>query len=349
MTSISEIPRAMRGLDEPLLGHVPQRRHPIVAVAVATAFVVAVLVAASRPAIGLAAWLPSADWVLPQSDILEVRQFLQIRAAVNGDSARTPVVILHGMGDSSTNPGMAALCRSVSDAYPGIYVVCANVANGIASVTAPLADQVTDLAKLVRADAQLADGFHAIGLSQGGLVLRGYVERHNSPPVRRLMTICTPHAGVGTCPSSAMYKLVCPLWTLAPYTARLAFSDYWKDPTDRQTYLERSRWLADINNERVEKTASYRDNMLALERYVLVEAMNDTTVMPSVSESHGFYEWGGHGTVLTLRQTDGYREDALGLRTLDGSGRLVIERYEGDHLQFTPEFWSHTVLPHLGP
>ena len=47
--------------------------------------------------------------------------------------------------------------------------------------------------------------------------------------------------------------MVCPLWKLAPYTARLAFADYWKDASDEATYLERSRWLADINNERPQK------------------------------------------------------------------------------------------------
>ena len=72
-------------------------------------------------------------------------------------------------------------------------------------------------------------GFHAVGLSQGGLVLRGYVETRNDPPVRRLISVCSPHAGIGSCPTNSLYKLVCPLWKLAPYTARLAFADYWKD------------------------------------------------------------------------------------------------------------------------
>ena len=135
-----------------------------------------------------------------------------VAAAEVDGSKLTPVVFLHGMGDASSNPGMQSMCRTASDMYPGLYVVCANVADGLASITTPIAEQVDELADLVKADARLANGFHAVGLSQGGLVLRGYVERHNDPPVRRLISVCTPHAGISSCPSSSLYKMVCPLW-----------------------------------------------------------------------------------------------------------------------------------------
>ena len=52
--------------------------------------------------------------------------------------------------------------------------------------------------------------------------------------------------------------------------------------------MERSRWLADMNNERKEKNEAYKKEMLRLERYVLVEALDDTTMSPHASESHGF-------------------------------------------------------------
>ena len=46
----------------------------------------------------------------------------------------TPVVFMHGMGDSGSNPGMKSLCASAPSKYPGMYSVCANVANGAASI-----------------------------------------------------------------------------------------------------------------------------------------------------------------------------------------------------------------------
>ena len=140
---------------------------------------------------------------------------------------------------------------------------------------------------------------------------------------------------------------VCPLWKLAPYTAPLAFADYWKDTTDERQYLARSRWLADMNNERKEKNEAYKQQMVRLERYVLVEALKDTIIAPHASESHGFYEWGDEKTVVPLKETQGYKEDFIGLKTLDDDKKLELLTYEGEHLGFTAEWWAKNILPHL--
>eukprot|EP01048_Picozoa_sp_COSAG05_P025522 COSAG05_NODE_6529_length_943_cov_0.727488_1_plen_139_part_10 len=84
-----------------------------------------------------------------------------------------PVVFLHGMGDSGKNSGMKSLCKTASDKYPGMHSVCSNVANGMSSITTELHKQVQEFAAEVRADPKLAQGFTAVGLSQGNLVLRG--------------------------------------------------------------------------------------------------------------------------------------------------------------------------------
>ena len=80
---------------------------------------------------------------------------------------------------------------------------------------------------------------------------------------------------------------------LRPCTCRCS-----QDSTDQRQYLARSRWLADLNNERREKNDEYRRQMLRTERYILVEATNDTTISPHASESHGFYEWGSQERIV---------------------------------------------------
>mmetsp|Transcript_31411 Transcript_31411/g.101554 ORF Transcript_31411/g.101554 Transcript_31411/m.101554 type:complete len:340 (-) Transcript_31411:290-1309(-) len=263
------------------------------------------------------------------------------------------VVLLHGVGDSSTNQGMASLCDSVRQRIPGSYVVCASVAEGTASLTMSMEAQIDALAASLAADARLASGFHAIGLSQGGLVLRGYVERCVAPPVRRLITISTPHSGIGACPTGKLWAYLCPLFAWSPYGLPITFSDYWKDvAAGREAYLSSSRWLADVNNERRNQAddrrlAVRRAGMLALERYVLVEAVNDSFVVPRQSTTHGYWAWGHKGVVVPMRQTPEYREDRLGLRSLDESGRLRMFGFQGDHLEFNASFWVGAVLAQL--
>ena len=101
---------------------------------------------------------------------------------------------------------------------------------------------------------------------------------------------------------------MCGFWRklLNPYTAPLVFADYWRDPSDKEAYLTHSRFLADVNNERREGgkvdgervlNSLYRKNILGLEKYVVIEATEDTMVYPHKSESHGEYVWGRDGDV----------------------------------------------------
>ena len=289
-----------------------------------------------------AAALAFLRWPQPLADRPLV---LRVASQLSAQShAHVPVVLLHGVMDASTNRNMAALCDSVTATHAHTYVLCSSVGDGWASLT-PLAQQVEAFAASVRADARLADGFDALGLSQGSLVLRAYAQQHNAPHVRQLLTVCGPHGGIGECPSSVQGWL-CGFWASSPYTAPIAFADYWRG-TDRAEYLARSRWLADVNNEGGEKNGSYARNMRALERYVLVKASDDHVVVPAVSAQHGYWRWGTREEV-PLRETEGYLNDDLGLRTLEESGRLDVLEYEGEHMEFHMEYWQSTILPYLG-
>jgi len=291
------------------------------------------------------AFMPPANFSAP------ILRLLANEKVVTSEAAFVPVVFLHGMGDSGSNAGMKSICKTASDKYPGLHSVCSNVANGMSSITTELHKQLDEFTSEVRADPKLKGGFTAVGLSQGNLVIRAYIEKVNDPPVHKWVSICGPNNGIGTCPKNALYEAVCPLWKLAKYSAPIAFSDYWKDSEDESAYLAKSRFLADLNNEREHMNSTYRANMVSLKKLVLVEAMNDTMVVPHASESFGFWKWGDkskHPQVVPMRDTQAYREDFIGLRTLDAAGSIDTLTYAGDHLQFSSDFWAGKILPYLG-
>ena len=118
----------------------------------------------------------------------------------------------------------------------------------------------------------------------------------------------------------------------------------------KEEYLKRNVFLPDINNERADaKNATYRANMLRLERYVLVEAKWDTMLVPRQTSQHGFWPWGQeYGDIVPMEKSEGYLGDWIGLRTLDEAGRLMRLTFEGDHLRFTSDFWSKQILPLFG-
>lgn len=260
-------------------------------------------------------------------------------------AAKLPVVMMHGMGDAGNNSGMHSLCEEMAKKYD-VYVVCLDVADGFSSITTRMEEQLKALTKVIQADEKLKNGFNALGNSQGGLLMRSYLEKVNDPPVRRFVSVCGTQNGIATCPKSMSW--ICPVWKhfLNPYDSPLVFSDYWKDPSSEKDYVEKSPFLADLNNEKPAKNDQYKQNMANLEAYVTVEATADTMVYPHESENHGFYKWGTQ-VVEKLRDTQAYKEDWLGLKTLDDGKRLKHLTFEGEHLQVPGSMWSNDLFPVL--
>jgi palmitoyl-protein thioesterase len=91
----------------------------------------------------------------------------------------------------------------------------------------------------VQSDPQLRHGFNLIGISQGTIITRAYVQHVNNPPVYNLLSLCGPQMGVGECPSEVP-KLICDVFNLSPYTAHFSFSGYWKDVANETQYLRRT-------------------------------------------------------------------------------------------------------------
>ena len=107
----------------------------------------------------------------------------------------TPTVLMHGLGDAGSNAGMQSLAQSVETAYPGAYATAVDVANTLFSFIVPINDQVDEFAAAVMADPKLKSAplINVVGLSQGGLVIRGYAERYAGrngyPGVKNLVSI----------------------------------------------------------------------------------------------------------------------------------------------------------------
>ena len=53
-------------------------------------------------------------------------------------------------------------------------------------------------------------------------------------------------------------------------------------------------------------------------------------------------------SITSFRETDGYLGDFIGLKTLDEAKKVDTATYVGDHLRWSDDFWTDTVLPYLG-
>lgn len=113
-------------------------------------------------------------------DIKRAKQ-LETTLSSSGTS-KLPVVFAHGMGDSCFNSGFQNLVEHTSSLLNDVYSVCIPTGKDKSEDTTNgyllnMDASVDVFAESIKADPKLKDGFHAIGLSQGNNVIRGYITR----------------------------------------------------------------------------------------------------------------------------------------------------------------------------
>ena len=265
-----------------------------------------------------------------------------------------PIVTAHGMGDSCFNSGMKSVTAAAGKRV-GAYAVCVptaynRVADTVDGFLKNMDRSVDAFAARVRKDPKLQNGFNAIGLSQGNNVIRGYMAKYNNPPVKTFLSVCGCNAGVAAWPQcSPAGKISGPVCrALAEALGDLAYiklvqdilfqANYYRDPLRLQdkAYLAKSvlaRW-----NGEAHANATWRANFLRTDKFVWVEATEDSVVFPRAGE-----HWAAPDpadpwkAVQPMEQTAWYASDAFGLKTADVQGKHAFESFAGQHIGFTDE------------
>jgi len=260
-----------------------------------------------------------------------------------------PTVLAPGMGDSCFNPGFSQLTglvatRTNRKAYcygPGNDVFT----DPVYGFTKTMDEQVEHFAAKVRGNIQLMAGFNAMGLSQGNLIIRAYIQRYNDPPVLSFISVHGPHAGVASVPRcdpghNAVMRELCDLldYLLGDFVytpavqSSVAQSNYFRDPFKIKEYRKGCTFLPDVLDN---AAAAYKARFVQLKRLALVLAQRDTMIFPKESEIFAAFADNSFNTVVLAKGQPWY--DSMGLRELDETGRISVLQTDGDHLQFSIE------------
>ncbi|KAF2542719.1 hypothetical protein F2Q68_00030392 [Brassica cretica] len=128
----------------------------------------------------------------------------------------------------------------------------------------------------------------------------------------------------------------------------IAPSGYIKLPNEMSKYLEHSKYLPKLNNERpTERNSIYKERFTSLHNLVLVMFQGDKVVMPKESCWFGYYPDGATTPLLPPQQTKLYTEDWIGLKTLDAAGKVKFVSVPGEHLQMAHDDVVKHVVPYL--
>jgi len=277
-----------------------------------------------------------------------------------------PVVIWHGMGDTCCNKNsIGGFVDNLKELLPDTFIYSLMVSDSESELVerknsyfGNVNDHVDFVCNKLREDdiyPYLKEGFNALGFSQGGQFLRAYVERCNDPPVYNLITYGGQHNGVSSVPgcinddSDFCFKMKL-LLSSNVYSSfiqnNVVQAQYFKSIDNYDEYLEKSIFLADINNEREEKNPKYKENMLKLNKFVMIKFSEEETVIPATSSWFGWVD--DFEEPIPMNETISYKEDWIGLQTLEKENKLDFLSTPGGHMSVDYEFFMESVFhPYL--
>lgn len=262
-----------------------------------------------------------------------------------------PVAIFHGLGHSCAEEGMVNFTQYLGEQL-GTYTRCVEIGTGsFSSYVMSLTEQVNEACNKIKSDSNYAAGLNVVGFSQGGIIARGVFQKCSGLSIQVVNTVGSPNMGVDKIPNCEIgfsCKVYNSAATLGGYTSAFQATGpggYYKDQYRYDTYLQKSSFLADLNNER-SVNQNYIDSYLSLDWFVQVYFTEDTVCVPKQSEWFYYFQ-NGSNVMLTYNQTSDYINDVLGQKTLDSQGKIIRVSIDANHLLITQEQYTEYVVPYL--
>jgi len=269
-----------------------------------------------------------------------------------------PIVLVHGI--FSNKHAMRPAKKFIKQHLPDVYVKIIKLGKGIIPSLCNMYDQVLWLKKEMESDPRLQDGCIMISHSQGGLVARYFIEKYNNPRVHIYIAWGTPESGIFGYPSfidqqfewlrTIQYRFSHHILYSWPFQRMVSFAGYWKDPLHYEAYLQKCQFLPYINNEIDHADAqTFKDNICSLAHMILVQSTKEEVVDPAISSHFGFYPIGSVDSLENLFDSQWYKEDKLGLKTLAESGRLHLKWAHCLHTDYQEDEYNfvENTLPYL--
>ena len=240
---------------------------------------------------------------------------------------------IHGLGSN------CILESGVKRYFKGMDIAC--IETGMGYISSFESQYQAACSKLEQEADVLKDGFTLMGFSQGGLLARAVLQRCSiGKYIRRLVTFGGPHSGVSiipfTSPSSFMNKTILRLCFYKFVQNIVGPCGYIRSTKYYDSYKSADNFIADLNNE-FSHNQDYVDRVEGLEVMMTVQFTEDQMVQPHNTSIFGYWKDEKYEEIVEMEELDIYSSDRLGLKKLNGEGRLFRCDIEGDHLQIAHE------------
>ncbi|KAJ3660756.1 hypothetical protein Zmor_005191 [Zophobas morio] len=263
-----------------------------------------------------------------------------------------PVFLIHGIMTGSVC--MDLIKARIEEKHPGTMVFNTDRFGGWSSLENMWYQAQQIGSDLINITQLYPEGIHLLGYSQGALLSRTILQAFPEHNVKNFISLSGPQAGqYGTDFLHLIFPDLALKSAFELFYSRVgqhtSVGNYWNDPYHQTLYKEYSQYLPYVNNEiKSNRSEEFKKGITKLNKMILIGGPDDNVITPWESSQFGYY--GENNTVVNLIDRDIYKNDLIGLKTLDDAGRLKIITVPGvDHFMWhlNISIVDNFILPYL--
>lgn len=262
-----------------------------------------------------------------------------------------PIAVFHGLGDNCSNPGMKKFTEFLGKKFKDTVSKCIETGAGFSE---SFEHQCEQACNQIKKDPDFKGEFSVIGLSQGALIARYIIESclMDDRSVTRFVSVGGPQMGVSKFPHCPKNTAFCFLLNSITDTSvyspeiqkKVGPAGYFRTNKKIDKYIEKSTVLAPLNNES-QYSINKMSKFLLLKKIQLIMFTNDTMIIPKETAWFGYYD--ENNNIQSVLNSDFYKKDLIGFKTLNEKRRINFDSINGDHLQFTQKDVEEKMIPYL--
>ena len=246
-----------------------------------------------------------------------------------------PVAVIHGFYDSCSSSYFPTLIKVLKyNVYD--FAVCLKSGEGSESLSLSFEKQCEKACEEIKSYPQFKKDFSILSISQGGLIARYIIQKCDMEGnVKKLVSFGGPMMGTSQIPFCLEGVSCFIINSLADY---FVYSKRIQNNIGPAGYYRTAAHIEDFNNSNSslyklnypnEKEKEKFKNLTSL---VLIGFEDDKMISPKETAEFGVFD--KKFNVLKMNETDEYKSDSFGLKTLNEEGKIKIFYLKGGHLNF---------------
>ena len=239
-----------------------------------------------------------------------------------------PVAVIHGFRQSCSKYELTALTEYIGH-RTGEHSRCIETGGGSTDISRSFRDQAKEACKIISEDENYRGEFAIVSISQGGVLARYVIEKCEMlGHVKVFVSIGGPLAGTHQLPHCLRGVTCHILNSLADWFVYKGYvqdtmgpAGYFRVSNHLTNFKKSTSLLLDVNNqgEKVDEEAKRR--FASLDKLVLIAFKRDTMITPKYSAHFGEYD--KKHKVVDMEDTESYKNDLFGLKTLNEAGKIT--------------------------